>query len=189
MKKLIYFVTAFCMLLSLNSCCEAFMLLLACGQESFDLPESTYLNFTNNSKDSLYTYIALGDRPWSITAYPDTLLPPSDTTFIGKKAHILPLHKWHSAETDSLVSFIGDQKYYLQERLPKDTLSVFIISCDTLNKYGYDVVAKENRILVRYDLSIPDLERMNYNIPYPPALWMKETKMFPSYDEVINRYK
>jgi hypothetical protein len=99
------------------------------------------------------------------------------------------LHKWHSAETDSLASFIGDQKYYLQERLPKDTLSVFIISCDTLNKYGYDVVAKENRILVRYDLSIPDLERMNYNIPYPPALWMKETKMFPSYDEVINRYK
>ncbi|MCR4773506.1 MAG: hypothetical protein K5854_04030 [Prevotella sp.] len=75
------------------------------------------------------------------------------------------------------------------KRLPKDTLSVFIISCDTLNKYGYDVVAKENRILVRYDLSIPDLERMNYNIPYPPALWMKETKMFPSYDEVINRYK
>ena len=77
----------------------------------------------------------------------------------------------------------------LRSCLPKDTLSVFIISCDTLNKYGYDVVAKENKILVRYDLSIPDLERMGYNIPYPPAPWMKEMKMYPSYDKVVNRYK
>lgn len=51
-------------------------------------------------------------------------------------------------------------------RLPKDTLSVFFFSQDTIAKYGWDEVRRGYRILKRYDLSEEDLERSNV-VVYP----------------------
>ena len=38
------------------------------------------------------------------------------------------------------------------EFLPKDTLSIFIFSTDTLNKYSWEEVRRDYKILRRYDL-------------------------------------
>lgn len=47
-----------------------------------------------------------------------------------------------------------------------DTLQIFITDVDTLKKYGIDTCKQEYKILKRYDLSIEDLEQMNWKIIY-----------------------
>lgn len=51
--------------------------------------------------------------------------------------------------------------------LPKDTLSIFIFSNDTLKKYGWETVRKDYKILARYDISAGDLEAANHKLTYP----------------------
>lgn len=50
---------------------------------------------------------------------------------------------------------------------PKDTLSIFILSKDTVDKYNWERIRSDYNILKRYDLSLNDLKRMNWTITYP----------------------
>jgi hypothetical protein len=50
---------------------------------------------------------------------------------------------------------------------PKDTISMFILSKDTLDKYDWAKIRSDYNILKRYDLSLADLQRMNWTITYP----------------------
>jgi hypothetical protein len=51
--------------------------------------------------------------------------------------------------------------------LPKDTIVIFILSKDTVDKYTWDRIRDEYNILKRYDLSIEDLEEQNWVVAYP----------------------
>lgn len=53
------------------------------------------------------------------------------------------------------------------DQFPSDTMTVFIISTDTLIRYGWQQVRSGYKILKRYDLSKDDLARLNYEIVYP----------------------
>jgi hypothetical protein len=53
------------------------------------------------------------------------------------------------------------------EILPHDTLSLFIFHTDTLNMYSWEEVRDGYKILWRYDLSLEDLQGMNWTITYP----------------------
>lgn len=55
----------------------------------------------------------------------------------------------------------------LIEDTPKDTISLFIFSSDTINKYPWDSVRSNYMILQRYDLSLKDLQNRNWTIEYP----------------------
>lgn len=87
--------------------------------------------------------------------YPDALLPqnrpplagirPNDFTFLDSK------EKWEKVFKKS----------------PRDTLSFFILSVDTLQKYSWQIIRQQNKILKRYDLSLQDLENKGYKINYP----------------------
>ena len=48
-----------------------------------------------------------------------------------------------------------------------DTMRIFIISPDTLEKYSWEKIREDNNILKRYDLSRQDLDRLNWTIYYP----------------------
>ena len=67
--------------------------------------------------------------------------------------------------------------------LPKDTLSVYFFHPDTLAKYPWETIRKEYNILKRYDLSIEDMQLLDYEIAYPPTEMMKDIKMYPPYGE------
>ncbi|NWO28348.1 hypothetical protein [Capnocytophaga sp. oral taxon 903] len=67
------------------------------------------------------------------------------------------------------------------KKLPKDTLSIFIFSSDTLNKYSWEEVRRDYKILKRYDLSYEDCVRLNFIVPYPPTPEMSRMKMYPKY--------
>lgn len=65
---------------------------------------------------------------------------------------------------------------------PTDTISYFILSPDTIAKYGWEDVRKNYRILKRYDLSYGDMESLDFNIYYPPTPAMRYMKMYPPYE-------
>jgi len=77
--------------------------------------------------------------------------------------------------------------FVLRPEIREDTLSVFIISSDAMEKCSWNDIASDYNILCRYDLSGSDIVALNYTIPYPPSPAMKDMKMYPPYEEVIKQ--
>ncbi len=134
----------------------------------------------NNTNHLIDIYIVRDDLNGSIKPYPDTLLPERKK-YINK----------HNKEVPILISNIESNRWFNESSvinwedifnsLPKDTLSIFIFHTDTLNKYSWEEVRNGYKILKRYDLSLQDIERLNYNVPYPPSPEMAKMKMYPKY--------
>ena len=54
-----------------------------------------------------------------------------------------------------------------EDVLPKDTLIIFILSKDTVDKYTWEKIRSTYNILKRYDLSLEDLENLSWTVIYP----------------------
>jgi hypothetical protein len=68
----------------------------------------------------------------------------------------------------SKYSFLDSKKDWDEVLVPpKETISIFILSKDTIDKYSWDEIRIDYNILKRYDLSLEDLQRMNWTISYP----------------------
>ena len=65
--------------------------------------------------------------------------------------------------------------------LPAGPLSIFIISLDAMKKDTCSEIRDSYNILKRYDVSLRDLENLNWTISYPPGEAMKDIKQFPPY--------
>ncbi len=89
--------------------------------------------------------------------YPDTAIPNEYDKLIG-------------VPPGESVSYDSKEKWEeVFENLTSDTLSIFIFNGDTIATYGWDVICKDYKILKRYDLSLEDFERLNWQIAYPPT--------------------
>ena len=66
-----------------------------------------------------------------------------------------------------------DERY-----MPSDTLMVFIMDAELLESRTTHV---NNTIIRRYDLSLQDLQYLNWTLSYPPSPKMSTTKMHPPY--------
>ena len=149
------------------------------------IPGKRNYTLENNSENSICAYIATGFYEFGPTAYPDTVLP-KDRQITGRllseliSTEILPSSKM------KWPPLLNNHRH-LGERLPLDTLSVFILSFDTLKKYGYEDVRVHNRIMVRYDLSYDEVRDMNWDFYYPPREFMKNMKMYPPYSEIMKK--
>jgi hypothetical protein len=62
-----------------------------------------------------------------------------------------------------------------------DTLSFMFLDNDTLVKYGWDYMRRNYRVLVRYDLSLDDINFLRETLTYPPTPAMQDMKMYPPY--------
>lgn len=149
------------------------------------------IDMRNDFKDCILVYVALGTSPDCPTSYPDSLLPAEKYNLykIGDKLsdYLIDIKPNSTNSLWSCISYNDDTSTCLREAMSSDTLSVFIIHADTLNKYGYDMIASENRIMIRYDFSIKDLQELNYKITFPPSPLMKNIKMYPPYETVIGK--
>lgn len=115
------------------------------------------LFLVNKSNQSLAYYLAIDDGISSNTAYPDTLLPVDKIT-----SGTVPPFETKMIEDSGLKWEIIFDTY-----LPQDTLSVFIFNADTLSSVSWSKIREEYLILKRYDLSLSDLEEMDWTITYP----------------------
>ena len=71
------------------------------------------------------------------------------------------------------------------ENTLKDTLYVFIFEEDVLANHSWADVVDKNLVLQRYNLSLQDLQKLNWQISYPPSELMKDMKMYPPFPESI----
>ena len=139
-----------------------FLLLFSCEWPYMDKVDPLYIK--NKSYHTISIYPA---RRGFDFLYPDTS--------ITLKYKPYPLESFLSTNIDS------DNWEEEIEFLPKDTLSIFIFSTDTLNKYSWEEVRRDYKLLKRYDLSIQDLELLDYKVYYPPTPAMSRMKMYPKY--------
>ena len=128
--------------------CSLFLVVTFSACEKNPFVERVYsIKIENNSPH----WIAFIDS----RLYPDTLLPitkpfygasrPNDFAYIDSKAD------WPDVFT----------------KLPKDTLSIFILNSDTVITYNWDIIRSQYKILKRYDLSLQDLKNRNFVVTYP----------------------
>ncbi len=121
----------------------------------------------NNSNHNIGCYFAEGGKYG--TYYPDSL--PKSDHFIIK--NILSNHSYCLSN--------GIEWEIVFSTIPSDTLSIYIFNSDTLNKYSWDKIRKEEMFLRRYDLSLEDLKKLKYKVSYPPTPVMSDIKMYPPY--------
>lgn len=150
------------------------------------------LEVNNESEDTICTYLALGFDIWP-TCYPDTFLPEDKLNEYGQRVSqiiarnsILPNEYLIIEPRPDMVE--GDWKPFARKHLSHDTLSIFYISKDTLDHYGYDDVRMNNRILLRVDMSSNEVKQFHYCFYYPPRPAMRHLHMSPSYDEFYKWY-
>lgn len=62
-----------------------------------------------------------------------------------------------------------------------DTLIVFVFNSDTLLSRGWDYVKDHNIVAQRYDLSLSNLQNLDWKITFPPTEEMQNIKMWPPY--------
>jgi len=144
----------------------ALVLLLTCCEWPMD---RKYLLYVSNQADhSIKVYINDDERYRAV--YPDTVI-----TNFPQRLGLLIVAK----EEKPVAGGTATWKSNYEVGVPSDTLSMFIIHADTLARYGWETVRRDYKILKRYDLSLGDLERLNFSVPYPPTQQMRGMKMYP----------
>lgn len=103
-----------------------------------------YLKVQNNTNDTIWCYASY--------SYPDTSLTEDK-----------PLLQM--MEPMSYTKLESKEEW--EDVLSKDTICIFILSNDTVDKYSWEEIRSHYNILKRYDLSLDDLKQMNYTIIYP----------------------
>jgi len=117
-----------------------------CCRDKKDCHYNVYIN--NNTDKAIYFNLS--------ASYPDTLFYYNPTVE-GDICKVNP-HKHTNESHNSCV-----EGYYLQ--VPK--LIYFIYDAQTLETTPWDTVKKKYMILKRYELTLQDLENMNWTVTYP----------------------
>ncbi|MFD1631674.1 hypothetical protein [Pseudopedobacter beijingensis] len=58
----------------------------------------------------------------------------------------------------------------------------YVFDGEVLENTDWKTVKANNMYLQRYDLSLEDLRKLNFTIPYPATIEMKDMKMWPKYE-------
>ena len=67
------------------------------------------------------------------------------------------------------------------DNVPSDTISIYLFHIDTLKNNTWADVQAGYKTLKRYDLSLEDLEHLDYKLNYLPDAKMSGVKMYPPY--------
>ena len=141
--------------------------------------------FKNDADYSLYILAESKEQYFMSPHYQDTILqsyycnPSKDT-----------LNHLISPKEEYETAFFRRSFYEAQFGNEYDTLLVFIFNADTLDFYGWDSVCANYKVLQRYDLSLEDLQYLDFKLCFPPSETMKQIHMWPpygTYDENGNR--
>ncbi len=114
--------------------------------------------FYNNTKHSIAYYFALGGKYG--TYHPDNLPDTAAYLFRDIKS------------TDSTCILTRRTWEDFFKDFPSDTLSIYIFHTDTLDKYSWKEICEDYLVLKRYDLSLYDLKKLKFQVPYPPSQTM-----------------
>ena len=75
-----------------------------------------------------------------------------------------------------------EELFHSKISFPNDTLIVNIFDEEVLESNAWEDIGNNYMVLQRYDLSLQDLQQLNWQISYPPTEAMKDMKMYPPYE-------
>jgi hypothetical protein len=141
------------------------------------LPNYYEIDYSNNTDYDVYVYVRDNRGEQLNNTYPDTTI-----SFNKGNLSIIKAISYIKINIGTLPI----EKYF--SNMPSDTLSVFYFHADTLDKYLWEDIQHDYKILRRYDLSVEDFIKLKNDydvpeIPYPPNERMKDMKMYPPYGQ------
>jgi len=95
------------------------------------------------------------------------------------------IHKINSGEQDNRSAMEGRaciESIFKQEGYT-DTVFVYVFDAELIENTPWEVVARDYLVLKRYDLTLGDLQRLDWRVTYPPTEAMKDIKQYPPYGE------
>ena len=148
---------------------------IICAAVSCESEESdnchTAIIFSNNSLKDVHirAFNGGGERiPISLEEYRSTALTQ---------------YKVISGEQDNRRA--TDDGYCREENFKSamfsDTLKFYILDAFVVENTPWEVVARDYLVLKRYDLSLSDLQKLDWRVTYPPTEAMKDVAQYPPY--------
>ena len=111
----------------------------------------------------------------------DAEYPDTSGRFIGDFDPFFKISS-HNKNSDILYMRYGWESFLRDKRqLPSDTLMIFMMDADIVELH----TNFKKAIIQRYDISLQDLQRLNWMLTYPPSESMKNVKMWPPYGSSI----
>jgi len=135
---------------------------------SCEPPTQTYkFRIINNSDMTLYFDPNVSNRA---NVYPDTLIRETK----------VQLKIWpHTASHQGGI--ISTEEVFRRHNI--DTLSIYFFDAETVDNIPWETIREEYKVLKRYDLSLEDIQFLDYEISYPPTEQMKDMRMYPPYEK------
>ena len=129
-----------------------------------DKNHHSFIRFVNNSDKSIYVYGSM--------EYPDTLRG-SEGGFSS------PYKIYPNTENADALRLYEYYEDLLGERgIPSDTLMVYVLDAELFEDRDIHIY---DAVIQRYDLSLQDLQHVNWRLAYPPSPNMSAIKMYPPY--------
>ena len=151
--------------LGLVFCCCLLLTAMTCTRDSDT--EHHHILFYNASEYDIYINLSF--------YYPDTSLVHEQNVMTPGWNYKVTAH---SVNNDA---FENCNSYEVEFGYMYDTIIVFIYNSDTLALYGWDYVKEHNLIAQRYDLSLDNLQQLDWRLQFPPSSKMQHIKMWPPY--------
>jgi len=129
----------------------------------------TAIGFSNNSEKDLYV------RPYDLIHRPSHI---SEIEHI--KGTVQQRYKIYSAEQDNRRAtdwFICYERTFRMDSL----INLYIFDATVVENTPWETVAKDYLVLKRYELSLADLQRLDWQVTYPPTEAMEDVKQHPPY--------
>jgi|SRR5690554_3001533 len=123
------------------------------------------IHIQNQTNHSIESSVALRNGPY----YPDTSL----VTIVNGSMQNTPPGR------NAYFDYHG--RGSIAERLevsPLGLVSIYIFHPDTLAEYSDQEIIDDYKVLVRYDLTLSDLETLDFFVPYPPSEAMNGMRIY-----------
>lgn len=143
---------------------KKYMLLFCCCVLFLGCEEFYKFDFINNSAQKIYFY-----KDYQKSVIKDTLIKGDNKPGL----YINPQERSYQGALGTLEN--------LFKRENVDTVSIYFFEAETADNIPWENIKKEYKVLKRYDLSLRDIQLLNYEIPYPPTSVMKDMRMYPPY--------
>jgi hypothetical protein len=122
-----------------------------------------HIGLINNTNIDIYIKEGSSDSSRFASEFPN---PITDDTY-----RVVP----HTKNTTGLM------RRSCHESNIKTFISIYIFDANVLATFSWGTIEKNYMVLQRYDLTKEDLQRLNWELTYPPNEAMKDVKMYPPY--------
>ena len=147
---------------------------LLCSSCPNHFMERAHSIILKNNSDRMIAYYASGNE-FDLPIFPDTTLPV-------EKPYMQVIMRDRLGGEGGMVPW--ERRF---EQFPSDTISLFVLDREIYDKTPWEEVREEYMVLQRYDVSLKDLQRLNFRLSYPPTAAMKSIKMYPPYNTDLNQ--